>query len=64
MRLSTSRKMAMIETTILIVCCLPIKSTKCLDARDRNEKLRLTGGTRLDFYTDHVRVPTDSDATG
>ena len=35
-----------------------VKSIICLEARDRNKKLRLTGGSRLQFDNDHVRVAT------
>ena len=50
----------MSETTSRTAACIiRIKSIKCLEKRDRNEKRRLNGRvTGAHFDTDHVRVPT------
>ena len=48
-----STNLAMAETTILSIA---IKSNKCLDTWDRNEKLRLTAGSWRLFDSDRIHI--------
>ena len=49
----------MAETTIPTMnSLLAIRSIKCFEMQDTDEKLRLTCGSRQRIATDHVRVPS------
>ena len=49
--------MAMSETTIYsLLAIIAIKSTKCLEMRDRNAELRTNGSTNNDVTIDEPRL--------